>query len=312
MGGYLSSSGASLALSLGSSSGAVALSSASDRVARSAAPSVAWSETSGVQVSGVVVHDRSGQPIPFARDSHTNDNLLRIVDRLNAISQPQAKDEIKAEDSVSNSGLVDATWLRQSSDASGATSSASCNSLLSCLVGEGDGGDNGYCFVAGSILRLSNGELVPVSQLDAGDRVLASSGRELRVRSIALHPLQEQSLVELHAINQAVLTVTRDHRVMVERGPHAQTMPAVQLRVGDRVYSTGEERKELVEIRELTEEVQVVQVRFMPDEPVEVFMPPILSKGHGWCRSTRRGHGNADTADVVSIPETEDFFNVRQ
>lgn len=94
---------------------------------------------------------------------------------------------------------------------------------------------------------------------------------------------------------------------MVLRNGLAQTMPARALRVGDEVQTTlGVEVLIDVQTQEAAL-VEIVEIQFEPDLPVEAFHSTILSKGLGWPK-TRRGHGNRrchDSDEVLSIPCTE-------
>ena len=71
---------------------------------------------------------------------------------------------------------------------------------------------------------------------------------------------------------------------MVQRGDGKQTLQAMSLRIGESVYCSGDRVETLTDMRRFSRCTAVVQVSFLPDEPVEAFSPPqqaIQSKGHG-------------------------------
>ena len=63
--------------------------------------------------------------------------------------------------------------------------------------------------------------------------------------------------------------VTSDHHILIHRGLEQQTIPAGNLRIGDIVLCTGSKQR-LVRV-EHTEDpaVQVYQITFMPNAPME-------------------------------------------
>merc|ERR1719198_122906 len=174
-------------------------------------------------------------------------------------------------------------------------------SIVSHPISGGKEEQKGRCFLPWLLLRTSNHELVKAASLVAGDNVLSWDGCQLEVRSVTVHPLQYQPLVELRAgeavAEAGVLTVTPSHRVMVQRGTIPQTMPAGDLREGDPVYCSGGRLAPLTSVRIINVETEVVEISFRPDEPVEAFLPSILSKGYGWSKTTRRSRRNVRSAE---------------
>lgn len=215
------------------------------------------------------------------------------------------KAEIRPDDSVSNHGLanVQASFYGASvpSDASMITSQSGLASILSYS------GTKGWCFLAGACFRLQGDQLVEARDLKAGDTVLSFENEPLSVTvkiDVAEHPL-----VDLRT-SSAVLVVTDSHRVMVQRGSLPQTIPAGHLCEGDIVYCSKGKLEQLMEVNKYSQYGEVVEVTFRPDQPVEALFPSILSKGHGWPKTTRRSRrkGDGGAEDLGSIPDTEDSF----
>jgi hypothetical protein len=94
---------------------------------------------------------------------------------------------------------------------------------------------------------------------------------------------------------------------MVQKRSHgSQTVAASQVKIGDPVLCTGGRIEELLDVQTWTEKVDIVQVAFEPDEPVEAFFPPspaTLSKGHR-PEKTRRSTRGQNQGDRVSLPDT--------
>lgn len=283
------------------------------------ARSSASAHPSDLHLAGVVVHDRYGAPIGFPNDQQTTGNLLRVLEAqnvrtCNVKTEFDVKDEIAPDDSASCHGVIDArpgsSSLGASSKASGHSLQTDLASIISCSTSTSNGAII-HCFLAGILFRMANGELVEASCLKEGDSVRACEGQTVQVRSVSVHRPQELEVVELRAghvlSSAAFLSVTPSHRVMVQRGTDPQTMPAGFLRVGDTVYCSGGRLAELVHVGRRQEECEVVDVVFRPDEPVEAFFPSILSKGHGWPRTTRRSRRSIPE-DRLSLPDTLDSW----
>lgn len=91
---------------------------------------------------------------------------------------------------------------------------------------------------------------------------------------------EADQLVVLHA-GGATLPLTAKHRVPVVIAGGKGEKQAKDLQKGDCVFVNGVPT-ELVEIETVPGKVEVLQIRFVPDEPVAVFMvpPSIDTKGH--------------------------------
>eukprot|EP00928_Gymnodinium_smaydae_P075526 TRINITY_DN58551_c0_g1_i1.p1 TRINITY_DN58551_c0_g1~~TRINITY_DN58551_c0_g1_i1.p1 ORF type:complete len:370 (+),score=14.13 TRINITY_DN58551_c0_g1_i1:209-1318(+) len=277
------------------------------------------SSDTNIDVAGVTLRDRYGEPINFDRDAQTTDNLLKVLEAHNVRQggvkrELGTKDEIMPDDSASNYGLLDARLASGSAASSEVSANSSVIDLASILSypSHQDSVAIGRCFLAGVLIRRDDGQLVEARHLKPGDHVRSCTNEVLEVRSSTVHA-REPAVIELRAgqtlSSAALLTVTPKHRIMVQRGIAPQTIPADSLRQGDRVYCSGGRFEELVSVRNVEGEHEVVEVMFRPDLPVEVFFPSILSKGHGWPKTTRRSSRLAGRAeDQFSIPATEDSW----
>ena len=67
-----------------------------------------------------------------------------------------------------------------------------------------------------------------------------------------------------------VCVVTSDHRVIVPRGNMMQTIPACHLQVGHAVICDNVERR-LDEVEVCDMEIEVYEITFKPDIPIETF-----------------------------------------
>jgi len=169
-------------------------------------------------------------------------------------------------------------------------------------------GTKGWCFPADVRFRLLGDRLVEARSLKTGDTALSFEDELLSVTSVKID-IAEHPFVQLRT-DSAVLTVTDSHRVMVQRGSTPQTIPAGHLREGDHVLCSKGKVEQLVEIKKYNQHGEVVEVTFRPDRPVEALSPAVLSKGHGWPKTTRRSRRKVDgvAEDLGSIPDTEDSF----
>jgi hypothetical protein len=136
------------------------------------------------------------------------------------------------------------------------------------------------CFIKDTLLKTLNNQLVPAQQLQLYAQVCSSEGQALRVRGIEVHLPEEREIVELRA-GEASLTVTGSHRVMVQHNGEVKTSFAEMLQEGDEVVCMGGAHR-LDVVRKYTRCVEVVEIVFDPDDPVEAFLLPptsILTKG---------------------------------
>lgn len=184
-------------------------------------------------------------------------------------------------------------------------------SVLS-VSGSRTSGPGGHCFLAHALFKAEGG-FVPACQLKRDSFIFAAnSDAQVQVKAIAHMPPALQDIIELRAGGDCMLKVTADHRVLVKRGPKSQTIAAHSLRSGDTVFSSKAETVVLREVRRVRDEVATVEITFFPDEAVAAFEPPppaILSKGHGWPKTTRRSKRRGREADRLSIPDTENSYD---
>lgn len=163
------------------------------------------------------------------------------------------------------------------------------------------------CFLGGALFQIPGNFFVRASDLFVGSFICAagggfSSSGILTITSIVKVPKQQQDLVDLQT-RSACLAVTATHRVVVQRRSGPQTVQASGLRVGDQVLIGSGGSEELIHVEPYTASVEIVQILFTPDEPVEALHPPrsgVLSKGHGFAK-TRRG-ARKHTADRAPSP----------
>ena len=100
--------------------------------------------------------------------------------------------------------------------------------------------------------------------------------------SATFHPARVEDIVYL-GTSSASLAVTRSHRVMIRRAGRDQALAAGALRLGDHICCQGGVQ-ELVEMRPWRsdeqmssgEEIEVVQIRLHPDEPVRLFYHQLI------------------------------------
>jgi len=160
------------------------------------------------------------------------------------------------------------------------------------------------CFLKDTLFKTLSHQLVPAHQLQKHAFVSASSGAPLRVVAITIHPAEERELVEI-CVRGASLTVTASHRVLVQDSDGSRrTVLAAELRCEDHVFCSGGP-KQLTSLQRFTQILEVVEVAFSPDEPVEAFLLPphaILTKGQAFkYPSLFQDEGRGDLA--ISIPE---------
>jgi len=166
------------------------------------------------------------------------------------------------------------------------------------------------CFHSDSLFRTPSGTLLKVAHMSTASSVVGAHGEVLQV--VDLKTLQEDKFVSLRTPS-AALFVTDSHRVITSKRGTSQTISAGALRVCDDVVISGGVIEQLQEVLKVTTDtpIDVLQITFCPDLPLEVFQPmptsAILSKGHGRA-STRRSKKPTPSIDTWSIPETEDSF----
>eukprot|EP00930_Biecheleria_cincta_P035157 TRINITY_DN24206_c0_g2_i1.p1 TRINITY_DN24206_c0_g2~~TRINITY_DN24206_c0_g2_i1.p1 ORF type:complete len:613 (-),score=100.27 TRINITY_DN24206_c0_g2_i1:338-2176(-) len=149
-----------------------------------------------------------------------------------------------------------------------------------------------HCYLAHTIIQTDGRMLISVIDLQIGDVVRSAAGTRLNVAWKSVHDRMLRPLVRL-ATAQSELTVTTDHRVLTTGtdGVYSET-EAGKLKVGDIVWC-GQRQQALTKVSQYNSNVQVVEVRFQPDDPVETFMVPkwgILNLGAP-CPYAQRGYG---------------------
>lgn len=119
-----------------------------------------------------------------------------------------------------------------------------------------------------------------VQNIKIGCKIISARGTSLSVRNVCKHADALCKLVELRA-GEAKLTVTASHRVVVPGQTGQRETLAESLRLGQSVeLNQGAERLSRVLMQE--QSVEIFEVRFQPDEPVEAWHLPtaaILTKG---------------------------------
>jgi len=116
---------------------------------------------------------------------------------------------------------------------------------------------------------------VPVDALQVGAFVNGASGQCLRVVGFQHHGAQETWVIDLCA-GEAKLSVTAQHRVVKDTDGMPGVVHAESLQVGDSVLVTGGRSIKLDGVFPRAAHVEVFEVSFDPDEPVEAFLQPPL------------------------------------
>ncbi|CAE8615168.1 unnamed protein product, partial [Polarella glacialis] len=150
------------------------------------------------------------------------------------------------------------------------------------------------CFPKGTFFRSAvDGEWIEATKLEQFVRVLSATGALVTAMQVIRHQEEVRDLVTV-ATEQATLTVTVDHRVMVRRGAHMVTLCASMLRTSDHVYIADGVAVRVKSLLSERKPVEVVEVYFYPDLPVASFQAPpasILSKGAEVTRPSIRRSG---------------------
>jgi len=133
----------------------------------------------------------------------------------------------------------------------------------------------------------------------------------LQVVSIQVYPSHSCQTVNLVVDDCLALTVTGDHRIVTDIvGRRSKTVLAERLKFGDHILCSVDHKVEariLTHVGKVRSTVDIVRIRFKPDEPVEAFNLPagiILSKGQATARRSRYRPPASDN-DVISIPDTD-------
>jgi hypothetical protein len=231
-----------------------------------------------------------------------------------AIEENLAHGFVRPDDSASQVGeqvpqIIDLMHQDVASDLITVASGESCTSFTSAASTEG------HCYVPNTVIKDVNGRFVLVTQLQLFDYVYGAGGEQLQITFHKVHPPQLRDLVTLKT-QDACICVTGTHYVMVRRGGEQVRARADSLKVGDdMVCSSGIQR--LCAIDRTHEKLEVVQLAFQPDAPVEMVNMPvnaILTRGYS-AKNIRRGRkpknkqlANAAN-DEISVQDTYDSFD---
>lgn len=238
-----------------------------------------------------------------------------------------SSDSVLPEDSASNLGYFRDSRPQDLSVFSDVPSHTSTTSLTSVISASGP-----KCFLKGTLLTSSSELKIPVEHLRIGTRVCSADGGQLQVIDVYCYKSSAHELADLVELTAgaACHVFTKSHRILMEGG---RTKLAKDVKHGDKVLVTGKVPVPVTYMYTYTAEVDVYQLTFNPDEPVESFLPPdsqILSMGYAAeQRASRRsggeagrgGHGRTrrsgmhrrlerqeDTRDVQSIPDTHNSW----
>jgi len=149
------------------------------------------------------------------------------------------------------------------------------------VVGHFSTDTSNRCFMRQTLFQVSNFAYKEAQALKVGDVVLGASGNPLLVSSHEIHKRQDCTLITLRT-PQSEITVTDNHRIMVPT-PNGliNEKEAGQLNPGDDVIC-GLRSQKLTKVRRFPTNVDLVEIRFMPDDPIETRVAPrwgILTKG---------------------------------
>jgi len=255
------------------------------------------------------------------------DQVITEIRGTFACNGSSRRDDIGPEDSVSAVAGVEpvSSEVGHQSAASPASSDKTASEVSSWISINTEA----KCFMPDTLFRTWGNPLSPdqgVFFQSARDLVKGSfvtnadETRTIEVIGINSHPAEH--VVHLHAgENVTPLKVTSSHRVLVP-GDTADALDvclAANLKEGDRVICSGGITRELTHVAHLTEEAQVLEITFRPDEAVAVFHPPseaILTKGQAPqnkarkpCRRSgmnRRGRSACPGVEgkQLSVPDT--------
>ena len=135
--------------------------------------------------------------------------------------------------------------------------------------------------------------------------LLGHGGNRVEVVDVTCHPPEIRKLTWLRTEDSSTLVVTSDHRILVRRGHEQQTIPAGNLCVGEVVLCAGGERRLFCVEHKEDLEVEVYQISFKPDVPMETFFDPgpILTQGFKRGIKNWRGGKNKRRYKRQRIPE---------
>jgi len=166
------------------------------------------------------------------------------------------------------------------------------------------------CFIAGTSFRCPDDTFIGVEAVEPHEVLCGHNGVSVEVVTAVRHEIQERELTFLRTSDSS-LVVTSDHPIMVPRGQGQQSLPAGHLQANDIILSANGEQK-LVEVEYRKETIEVYQLSFYPDIPIEAFYgmadPPILAKGCKIRKTRRGGMKKKLHRDAASVPETYDSW----
>jgi hypothetical protein len=132
----------------------------------------------------------------------------------------------------------------------------------------------------GTLVADANSDYKSVSSLQVGDFVKGSFGKLLKTTFKKEHERVKRKLTTIRTA-VAELTVASDHRIVVRVGGVLCEKLAMQVDVGDFVMG-GTEPRRVAKVMTFEKRVELVELRFSPDHPIEAFMLPnagIQTKG---------------------------------
>jgi len=220
--------------------------------------------------------------------------------------------------------------VAQSVRASIVSSVSRCSNFshISCLSAGSSPNAQHRCYLSGTLFlsaperheapSIADLQLVPATQLQLHSWVRGAFGM-VQVSAIQVDPMRTCRLFQLCVDGRPLLTVTESHRIVVAiDGRRTSVVLAEELQPGDQILCSnwsgdlGSAACPVVpmllrDVRSFSLAVDVVLVRFQPDEPVEAFdlSSAILSKGYAPGRRGGRRRRQERTAEVASIPDTE-------
>ncbi|OLQ06046.1 Regulator of nonsense transcripts 1-like [Symbiodinium microadriaticum] len=168
---------------------------------------------------------------------------------------------IRPEDSASQVGL-------RSSPANDAGTECSVLSLSSSISVVSEAGRGPKCYLRGTLLPAASGMYVPVESIDTGTRIIAAGSSDLlQVADVHCHR-DEFDLVDIQT-ESAWILVTSTHRIVMECGERRQ---ASRVKERDLVQTSGGGAS-VTCVHRYSAYVDVFQVAFHPDQPVEAIWP---------------------------------------
>lgn len=253
------------------------------------------------------------QSYPMLRDAadETFDPLVLPEDSVSNASWPHSSD-VPPPPPVAP---VYETIIEEANSEFGSAHSNKSALTLTSVSGEQG---QGHCFLADAVFRTPKG-LKKARELEEGAEVYAWGGTLTRVRAFELQPMDRQELVELCA-GEACLRVTASHRTMVHRNGRNQTIAAGLLGLNDIVTCSSsvrsDEQRALTGCMRLWKDVEIAQITFFPDVPVETYHLPdhsILSKVMCVKKTRRSGmerrrNAGQNSGSAHSIPDTADSW----